>query len=212
MKRRIRFTAMLITPLSSDLQDVSDAPSYDIGDQAPIAVDEEESGNDLIGWSSAIEDSESAGKMTEAEARRELSMALGSPIYEVGLIIHPEQPWLCCSPDGIHVANGNKCLVEIKCPFSLKENYRLIDYEHELSSVPYIEYSNGHLMLKKGHAYYTQVMVMLCILNLDHALFFVYSPQHSITVTVKKDDGFLAEYIPKLEGFYFKHLLRFLTH
>ncbi|XP_077496881.1 uncharacterized protein LOC144107650 isoform X3 [Amblyomma americanum] len=117
MKRRIRFTAMLITPLSSDLQDVSDAPSYDIGDQAPIAVDEEESGNDLIGWSSAIEDSESAGKMTEAEARRELSMALGSPIYE-----------------------------------------------------------------------------------------------HSITVTVKKDDGFLAEYIPKLEGFYFKHLLRFLTH
>ncbi|XP_077496883.1 uncharacterized protein LOC144107650 isoform X5 [Amblyomma americanum] len=36
--------------------------------------------------------------------------------------------------------------------------------------------------------------------------------EHSITVTVKKDDGFLAEYIPKLEGFYFKHLLRFLTH
>ncbi|KAH7953118.1 hypothetical protein HPB49_004977 [Dermacentor silvarum] len=57
----------------------------------------------------------------------------------VGLFIHPEQPWLCCSPDGILDSDGRMCLVEIKCPFSLKDK-KLIDHEHEESFVPYIHY------------------------------------------------------------------------
>ncbi|KAH7978563.1 hypothetical protein HPB49_005928 [Dermacentor silvarum] len=57
----------------------------------------------------------------------------------VGLFIHPEQPWLCCSPDGILDSDGRMYLVEIKCPFSLKDK-KLIDHEHEESFVPYIHY------------------------------------------------------------------------
>lgn len=52
---------------------------------------------------------------------------------------------------------------------------------------------------------------MLYILNLNDALLFVYSKKQSITVAVKRDDKFLAEYIPKLECFYFKHLLKVLA-
>ncbi|KAH7954892.1 hypothetical protein HPB49_022588 [Dermacentor silvarum] len=83
----------------------------------------------------------SYGKQMETEARAELSTALGAVIHEVGLFIHPEQPWLCCSPDGILDSDGRMCLVEIKCPFSLKDK-KLIDHEHEESFVPYIHYKH----------------------------------------------------------------------
>lgn len=55
---------------------------------------------------------------------------------------------------------------------------------------------------KKTHQYYTQIMVMLYVLRLGSALLFVYWSKQSIAV-VDKDDAFLAEYIPKLEWFYF---------
>lgn len=80
--------------------------------------------------------------------------------------------------------------------------------EKEESFVPFICYVNGQLTLKKTHAYYTQVMVMLYVLRLRSALVFVYSSQQSIAVLVEKDDAFLAEYIPKLEWFYFTYLIQ----
>ncbi|XP_049519214.1 uncharacterized protein LOC125943750 isoform X2 [Dermacentor silvarum] len=148
----------------------------------------------------------SYGKQMETEARAELSTALGAVIHEVGLFIHPEQPWLCCSPDGILDSDGRMYLVEIKCPFSLKDK-KLIDHEHEESFVPYIHYVNGQLRLKKTHQYYSQMMIMLYILGIGEAFLYIYSSQQSITVCVQRDEAFLAEYVPKLETFYFKHFL-----
>ncbi|KAH7937124.1 hypothetical protein HPB49_007984 [Dermacentor silvarum] len=85
----------------------------------------------------------------------------------VGLFIHPEQPWLSCSPDGILDSDGRMCLVKIKCPFSLKDK-KLLDHEHEESFVPYIHYVNGQLRLKKTHQYYSQT-IMPYILAKDEA-------------------------------------------
>ncbi|KAH6932312.1 hypothetical protein HPB50_004678 [Hyalomma asiaticum] len=97
-------------------------------------------------------------------------------------------------------------LVEIKCPFSLKDE-KLIDHEEKASFVPYIQYVNGQLHLKKTHQYYSQMMIMLYILGIREALLYVYSSKPSITVCVERDEEFLAEYVPKLEIFYFEYLL-----
>ncbi|XP_077552929.1 uncharacterized protein LOC144167585 [Haemaphysalis longicornis] len=150
------------------------------------------------------------GRNTEAEARRELSMALELPIHEVGLVVHPEQPWLCGSPDGLVITGDTTRLVEIKCPFILQDSM-LIDFERCISHVKFLHYVDDKLTLKSSHEYYTQLMVMLYVLNLSDALFFVYSKKQSITVEVKRNDKFLAEYIPKLECFYFTHLLKALA-
>lgn len=98
------------------------------------------------------------------------------------------------------------CLVEIKCPFPLKDQ-KLIDHEQEASFVPYIHYVNGQLRLKKTRQYYCQMMMMLYILGIREALLHLYSSQQSITVCVERNGEFLAEYVPKLEMFYFEHLL-----
>lgn len=154
-------------------------------------------------WSRAT----SHGMDTEDIARQELEVALGIPVQQVGLVVDPDQPWLCCSPDGIISTGSTTQLVEIKCPYLLKDSL-LLNPEKEESFVSFIRYVNGQLTLKKTHAYYTQIMVMLYVLRLNSALLFVYSSQQSIAVVVEKDDAFLAEYVPKLEWFYFTYLIR----
>ncbi|XP_054924029.1 uncharacterized protein [Dermacentor andersoni] len=127
-----------------------------------------------------------AGKQMENEARAELSIALGTLIHEVGLFIDPEQPWLCCSPDGILDSDGRMCLVEINCPFSLKDK-KLINHEHEESFMP--------------------MMIMLYILGMREAFLyylFITAKHHCMC---RCDETFLAEYMPELETFYFKHFL-----
>ncbi|KAH9371735.1 hypothetical protein HPB48_000216 [Haemaphysalis longicornis] len=37
-------------------------------------------------------------------------------LFQMGLLIHPDQPWLCGSPDGIFCLAGETYLLEIKCP------------------------------------------------------------------------------------------------
>lgn len=116
---------------------------------------------------------------------------------------------MCCSPDGIATSGSTLQLIEIKCPYSLRSKC-LVDPDNEISNVPYIHYVNGHLELRKTHSYYTQIMIMLYILRTDTALLYVYSPQRSIAINVEKDEAFLAEYVPKLEDFYFRYFLEAL--
>lgn len=161
-------------------------------------------------------------KSAEDAAQEELSMSMGLavqkvsklltvyqcmqvPSYallQVGLVISAKQPWLCCSPDGIINFGDSIHLVEIKCPYSLQDSI-LIDHMNQISFVPYIHYINGHLTLKSTHAYFTQVQLMLYILMLNHAFFFVYSSKQSITIHVDRDNSFLAEY-PK-NGIFLLH-------
>lgn len=122
-------------------------------------------------------------------------------------MIHPDQPWLSCSPDGILCCDDGYRLVEVKCPYSLRDS-KLIDYHKETSFVKYVKYVDGHLVLKKSHSYYTQVMVMMYILNVVETYLFVYSKKQHIIVTVPRDEQFLAEYVPKLENFYFRYMLK----
>ena len=42
-------------------------------------------------------------------------------LYDCGLIINPQWPWLACSPDGLSLLNGEWYAIEIKCPFSKRD-------------------------------------------------------------------------------------------
>lgn len=57
------------------------------------------------------------GVKFEDEALSLAMSALGDVGYEVGLLRHPELPWLAASPDGI--THSGKC-IEIKCPLMRK--------------------------------------------------------------------------------------------
>ncbi|KAF0705230.1 SWIM-type domain-containing protein, partial [Aphis craccivora] len=56
-------------------------------------------------------------------------------VLKAGLIIHHKTPWVCASPDGLVIKNGNiERILEIKCPISCK-NKQIIE-----NGVPNLKY------------------------------------------------------------------------
>lgn len=123
----------------------------------------------------------------------------------MGLLIHPDQPWLCGSPDGMFCLSGETCLLEIKCPHKCKEA-DMFDSSGE-SILDYIQGTGSNRRLKTTHRYFTQVQILLYLLNVQKCYFFVYSSRQNVIIEVSRDDTFLYESIPALERFYFTYLL-----
>lgn len=126
--------------------------------------------------------------------------------FQTGLVVHPLQPWLCGSPDGLFVHRGDTSLLEIKCPYAQRDS-DVIDHELQRSFVSYVKYVNGELTLSKTHKYYTQVQLLMYVCNLEVCFFFVYTSKQSVTVVVPRDDSFLSSAVRALEAFYFVWLL-----
>lgn len=105
-------------------------------------------------------------------------------LFQTGLVVHPLQPWLCGSPDGLFRRGDDVCLLEIKCPYSRRNNI-LIDVEKEISFVPYVKYVNGKLTLLPSHRYYTQVQLLMYVCNLAEC-FFLFIPLRKVLLFLLK--------------------------
>lgn len=120
------------------------------------------------------------GKRTEATVIATFKKKTGKNV-PMGTVILKNQPWLCCTPDGV-CGDG---LLEVKCPASRK-NSIIVDYEKKVSTVSYLLYKDGELILRECHMYYTQIQVPF-------------------------DAEFIATLDPKLKTFYFVHFLPLLA-
>lgn len=141
----------------------------------------------------------------EPVARKDFEQQHGVTVTEVGLLLHPQQPWLCGSPDGIFSLSGETCLLEIKCPYKCKDKGIFDDLGNSI--VDYVHHVRGNATLKKSHRYYTQVQILMYLVNAKHCSFFVYSDKQSVTITLARDNALLQEAIPRLEQFYFEWIL-----
>ncbi|XP_049275829.1 uncharacterized protein LOC125760140 [Rhipicephalus sanguineus] len=143
----------------------------------------------------------------EPEARREFERKVGTAVTQVGLVISPFQPWLCASPDGLFEAGSDVKLLEIKCPYSRRDD-TIIDHVSQQSYVNYIVYEDGHLKVARSHQYYCQVQIAMYVTNTKECFFFVYSRKQSIIVVVERDEAFLSANIPKLESFFYSFYMK----
>ena len=63
------------------------------------------------------------GQLNEPMALLGFVNKYGYPVNEVGFCVHPDYSWLGASPDGIFENNmGEMCILEIKCPFGLRND------------------------------------------------------------------------------------------
>jgi len=90
------------------------------------------------------------GVKHEDEARDLAALMLDEVVYEFGLLVHPREPWLAASPDG--VTHSGK-LMEIKCP---------LKREIVPGEVP--------------HHYMPQLQVQMEVCDLDSTIFVQYKP------------------------------------
>ena len=126
-------------------------------------------------------------------------------VIHPGVCIKEQQPWLCCSPDGIVLSPNEFVLLEIKCPFSCREKPII---QEDTINVHYLYKScEGRLRLRESHIYYTQIQVSLYVLNMRSCDLYIYSPKGSLQISVPRDENFLSYTIPTLERFYFMHYL-----
>lgn len=133
-------------------------------------------------------------------------------IVEIGSVVKKVQPYYICSADAILINKITKDIqiLEIKSPYSCKTK-PIFDPVTNTINVTYVERNGDKFVLKKNHSYYTQVQLLLYILNLTLCQFIVYSPHGSILFVVERDEDFLQRTIPNLEKFYFRYYLKKLN-
>tara|TARA_B100000287_G_scaffold68597_1_gene60225 strand:- start:4820 stop:5536 length:717 start_codon:yes stop_codon:yes gene_type:complete len=140
-------------------------------------------GNEATEWGTKMEPV--AIKLFEEE--------YGEKVNELGLIPHPDHPWLGGSPDGLTDTN---CLVEIKCPMRRK-------------IIP------GQVPLH----YQAQIQLCMEIMDVESCFFVQYAPIEiswpneavfDVTV-VPRDREWFAKYLPVMKEFW-DRVLYFREH
>lgn len=134
------------------------------------------------------------GQKYEDEARDLLCGLVGTQAFDKGLVIHPTEPWIGASPDGVTTCGK---LVEIKCPL-------------QRQIVP------GHV----PHHYYPQVQVQMEVLDCDACYFAQYKPGFLTNtgrafldiVCVERDRKWWASNRDSLHGFWKEYQDRLQTH
>lgn len=108
------------------------------------------------------------------------------PASKCGFYVSEEYPWLGASPDGLIGLNG---LLEIKCPFGLRNESDPVFKSKE----------------EQPH-YYAQVQIQLLVTGRSHCYFYQWTPNASYCEWVRYDSHWINENLPKLKDFYDRYL------
>lgn len=147
------------------------------------------------------------GLETENKAYNMFSSTYNVEVIKSGLIIHIAKPWICASPDGLILNNGEiTSVLEIKCPSSCK--YKpIIDPVTGIPNLSYLKLQNKEIFLKSSHVYYTQIQILLYCTGLSDCNLYIFNNIQPLLLIIKRDTSFLNSLIPKLDLFFFKFYL-----
>jgi putative phage-type endonuclease len=126
------------------------------------------------------------GSLNEPIAQLDYTNKTGNLVNECGFFVHPEYEWLGASPDGlIESDNGELMVLEIKCPFS-KRN----DLIPEFKGI----YQQKH--------YYAQLQLEMACANVKKAHFYQWNKHVDSVEMVFFDNAWFNDALPKLRAFY----------
>lgn len=149
------------------------------------------------------------GIRTESEAREWYEKYLGIAVTKLGFVVHPQAPFLGCSPDGCCFENNT--LLEIKCAVE----GAIKPLETVLPNLRYLSYSSevGYT-LKEAHTYYGQVQLNMLLLNLEKCDFIIYGKYSKCAYIINVDFNpiFAENLYNTLRNIYFKYYLPILCN
>jgi len=147
------------------------------------------------------------GLESECEAKKIYEDYYKFLMFNVGLLVSKNLPFLAASPDSISYDGDEFRLIEIKSPLKGRD----CDDEMLLSSLMFLKREGKGWRLKNNHKYYGQVQLSLAVSNLNTCDFIIYSSfSNSIyVIQVEKNVEFLKSYIPTLTKVYFEKIIKF---
>ena len=121
---------------------------------------------------------------------------------DTGIFIQKEYPHLGASPESIITCNCcGDFVVEIKCPFSIKN---VIPH---CQNLPYLIEIDNKTVLKENHPYYFQVQGQMAITNIHKSIFFVYTHHGYFIQNINYNEDLWKNILIKLNYFWSKYIL-----
>ena len=116
-----------------------------------------------------------------------------------------EPSFLGASPDGVIEGSGNLKIIEIKCPYSVRD----LEVEEACTKSDfYCTLNNGLFCLRRNHQYYYQIQGTMAITNAHACDFVVWTPKSMRVETILFDKTLWQEtMLPKLSDFYCEYIL-----
>jgi len=127
-------------------------------------------------------------------------------IFEPGLLVCQDNPWLGYSADGIIFQPGKHIkLLEIKCPYNGKTE----GIKYVIQNCKYLVKKNDMYTLKTKHVYYGQVQLGIFVNNLASTDFCIYSSYDNgmYIINIQKNEKFIHKMLTKLKHHFFEHML-----
>ncbi|XP_062585783.1 uncharacterized protein LOC134247430 [Saccostrea cucullata] len=125
-------------------------------------------------------------------------------IHDCGLVINPLFSFLAATPDGKICLDGQTGVLEIKCPFSVRN--LLISEAVQLPNFC-LQASGDSYQLKKNHDYFFQIQGQLMVTGTSFCIFVVYTKKDLFIEKIPRDPSFMKEMFDKLANFFLEHAL-----
>ena len=145
------------------------------------------------------------------DLKLEIEGNLGEPVEarSSGLVVNVDKPWLSATPDGVLSTSDNTFLVQVKCPYAAPD-LTIAEAVVQLKSFC-LEERDGVFKLKRNHTYFYQVQAQMYVSNIATCIFVIWTQREMFQEIIELDAEFMNLVVPKLEKFYFDHLLPALT-
>jgi len=123
------------------------------------------------------------GVMHEEEARDDFQYIRGVDVAPASFVVHSTLLWIGASPDGYV---WDDALLEIKCPFGLRNNDAPVAFK----------------TVEEQPHYHAQMQIQMFVTGRKRCLFWQWTPKDKNLTVVDFDQAWIDENLPKLEAFY----------
>lgn len=126
----------------------------------------------------------------------------GNHLHEVGLIVNPDKPFLGATPDGIMCEKSTTAIIEIKCPYSVRD---MSIYEACETRNDFFLQKNGDLFSLNSHAHWYQIQGQHLLSGAPFCDFITYTKQDFYVERIYPHRPIMDALDRKLSEFYIQH-------
>ncbi|XP_056014374.1 uncharacterized protein LOC125665758 [Ostrea edulis] len=150
----------------------------------------------------------SYGKVNEHIAKQMYIKKTGHHLHDIGLIVNTELPFLGATPDGIVCDKSESGLIEIKCPYSVRD--KTISEACETRNDFFLQRNGNTFSLKHEHSHWYQVQGQLLVTGAPFCDFITYTKQDLYVERVYPNKSTMDVLVQKLAKFYVQHFKPFI--